>query len=68
MALTLSSAGLVSLLMLPGIFVLIIRLMGSSYDLTDIVLRLIIAEAISLIISVFIVAHFKLRARVPIPD
>lgn len=68
MALTLSSAGLVSLLLLPGIFLLVNRLMGASYDMMELLFRLLISEAVSLVISLFIVLHFRLKARIPLPD
>jgi len=68
MALTLSATGLISLLILPPVYLAIIRFMGPSYDLADILLRLILAEGISLAISLVIVLHFKIKARVPLPD
>lgn len=68
MGLNIGSAGLISLLVLPAIYLGVIRLLGNSYALDDTLIRLLLAEGISLAISLVIVLNFKIKARVPLPQ
>lgn len=68
MVLKISSIGLISLAILPAIFLLTLRIMGSSSDLTVLLFRLIIAEAISLLLALVLVLQLKGKTKVPIPQ
>lgn len=64
MVLKISSVGLISMVLLPPIFLLVIKILGFSSDPFGLIFRLVISEAVSLIL----VLHFKIKARVPLPQ
>ena len=68
MVLKISSVGLISMVLLPAIFLLVLRLLGFSSDPIVLLFRLIISEAISLILALIIVVNLKVKARVPLPQ
>jgi len=68
MVLKIGSIGLISLAILPAIFLMTLKIMGSSSDLTVLLFRLLIAEGVSLIIALILVLQLKGKAKVPIPQ
>ena len=68
MVLKISSVGLISMLLLPAIFLLVLRILGFSSDPLGLIFRLVISEGISLIFALILVLHFKLKARVTLPE
>lgn len=68
MVLKISHIGLISLLILPGVFLLTLKILGFSTDPLGLIFTLLIAEGLSLIASLVIVLQLKGKKKVPIPQ
>ena len=68
MVLKIGSIGFLSMLILPAVFLLVLRLLGFSTDPLGLIFKLMLAEGISLVIALVLVLHFKVKARVPLPQ
>jgi len=68
MVLKVGSIGLISLAILPAIFLLTLRIMGFSSDPLTLLFRLVIAEGVSLLLALVLVLQLRGKAKVPIPQ
>jgi len=68
MVLKLSSAGVLSLVLLPAVFLLVLRVLGFSSDPLGLILKLILSEAIALSCALFLVIYLKLKNRITLPQ
>jgi hypothetical protein len=65
--LRLSQAGILSVLFTPVFFLAVLRVMGFTTDPLDMLLRLMIAQGLSLVFSVILLFFLKVKARTPAP-
>jgi hypothetical protein len=63
--LKLSQAGILNILFTPIFFLAVLRIMGFTTDPLDMLLRLMIAEGLSLVFSIILLAVLKVKARAP---
>jgi hypothetical protein len=63
--LKLSQAGILNIMFTPIFFLAVLRVMGFTTDPLDMLLRLMIAEGLSLVFSVILLAVLKVKARTP---
>lgn len=63
--LNISQAGILNILFTPVFFLAVLRVMGFTNDPLDLLLRLMIAEGLSLVFSIILLTILKVKARTP---
>lgn len=66
MVLKTSSIGLISLVILPAIFLLTLRIRGFTTDPVGLVFLLLISEGISLVLALIIMLQIKRKTKAPV--